>query len=373
MLDKTAIGRRVAQLRKELAYSQAAFAEKLHVTAQAVSKWETGLTLPDIETLLHLSWLTKTSLHTILEGEDFTTANSTIDRGLLRMEKHLACPQCGAPLTAQLPIKQEQAYFACANGHRYEIADGVLHFGSREIPGELWSLWLRNYEHYLQQEQRYPGNPRYQQGNPHCKEMMWRHIKALRPRTILDIACGSGNGIKYMIERIDWPVTIIMADVSHRILKWNRIFYAEEWHNPYVDMAYLACDCAKLPLADNCIDLVFSNFGFESMQEKMLDGFREANRVLKPGAHAVHNISAINNPSDPDTAKWLTLYAEETGENADKPQTVAQWLTLCRSTGYRQSEATQIYDELPAPTDGVFPFENEILQWMALHVVTSEK
>lgn len=113
--------------------------------------------------------------------------------------------------------------------------------------------------HYLI-EQHHPGNPRYQQGNPTYREVMWEKIEKLRPRTILDIACGTGKGIKYMIERIHWPVTIIMTDVSHRILKWNRVFYSDEWKNPYVDMVYLACDCSKLPVADNSIDLIFSQW-----------------------------------------------------------------------------------------------------------------
>ena len=45
MIDKTLAGSRIAMLRKELGYSQAVFAEKLGVSAQAVSKWETGLAL----------------------------------------------------------------------------------------------------------------------------------------------------------------------------------------------------------------------------------------------------------------------------------------------------------------------------------------
>ena len=30
----------------------------------------------------------------------------------------------------------------------------------------------------------------------------------------------------------------------------------------------LACDCAHLPIRDDCIDMVVSNAGFESMQSK---------------------------------------------------------------------------------------------------------
>ena len=50
-----------------------------------------------------------------------------------------------------------------------------------------------------------------------------------------------------------------------------------------MDIVCLACDCARLPVRDGCIDMVVSNGGFESMQTKMMDGFREGYRVLKPG------------------------------------------------------------------------------------------
>lgn len=375
MIDKTVVGNRIAMLRKELGYSQAIFAEKLNVTTQAVSKWETGIALPDIEVLLNISWISKTSIHAILEGEDFIESQNGFDRGLMHINRHLVCPQCRDKLKMHIPIKQEKLIFTCKNGHSYDVVDGVIHFGSREIEGELWSLWLRNYEHYLE-EQRHQGNPRYWQGEPHYREVMWQKIKKLRPRTILDIACGTGSGIKYMIERINWPVTIIMTDLSHRILKWNRIYYSDEWRNPYVDMVYLACDCSNLPLEDNCIDVVFSNGGFESMKLKMMDGFREGFRVLKPSAHAVYNISTVDDHNNQNTKKWIHLYTNLDISNHpedDKMHDINQWLLKCEKVGHSKNEAVKVYGELPAPTDDIFPFENEVLQWMAEHVVVSEK
>ena len=215
--------------------------------------------------------------------------------GLRRISELLLCPQCGETLVAegrtQEPLTPDgrdgnKTVFLCKNAHRYHVTDGVLYFGSREIPGEQWSLCLKNYEDYLS-EQRHPGNPRYQMGTVPCSVARWQAIQKRRPRVILDMACGTCNGLKYDLQRINWPCLVIMADLSHRILKYNKRYFSEEMVNPYVDIVCMACDCARLPLRDGCVDMVVSNAGFESMQYKMMDGFREAYRVLKPGGKFV--------------------------------------------------------------------------------------
>ena len=99
MINKIDVGKRISSLRKNLSYSQAEFAEKLSVSTQAVSKWETGLTLPDIDVLLNISWICKTSITNILEGDDFIEYNTGIDRGLLRLNKFLICPECKKSLS----------------------------------------------------------------------------------------------------------------------------------------------------------------------------------------------------------------------------------------------------------------------------------
>lgn len=56
-------------LRKERSLTQEDLAGELHISRQAVSKWETGTTIPDIETLLKLSKLYQISINDILEPE----------------------------------------------------------------------------------------------------------------------------------------------------------------------------------------------------------------------------------------------------------------------------------------------------------------
>ncbi|MDB6354724.1 helix-turn-helix transcriptional regulator, partial [Trichococcus sp. K1Tr] len=49
------LGNKLKELRKEHNYSQQQLAEKLHVTAQAISKWENNKSVPDIINLVQLS------------------------------------------------------------------------------------------------------------------------------------------------------------------------------------------------------------------------------------------------------------------------------------------------------------------------------
>ena len=56
-------------LRKSHGYTQDDLAQKLNISRQAVSKWETGTTIPDLEILLKLSKLYHITINDILEPE----------------------------------------------------------------------------------------------------------------------------------------------------------------------------------------------------------------------------------------------------------------------------------------------------------------
>lgn len=468
MIDREQIGIRIAALRKKEGLSQQALAEKLGVSAQAVSKWEGGKNLPDIDMFRELAWLFHMTIDSIVEGDllfaqkssqkglpasvealfpdaerrrllqslatycsdaelyniarelsegslklsvqtgivrtegrafqerkasipasllgEYTLRETApyfakalgeimgnTEPGLRRAAELLCCPECGEKLSLENKDVNKIS-FICKNFHHYDVTDGVVYFGSREIPGELWSLFMKNYEDYLR-EQRHPGNPRYQMGAVPCSEVRWQALKKFRPRVILDMACGTCSGLKYDLQRINWPCLVIMADLSHRILKYNKRYFSEEMVNPYVDIVCLACDCAHLPIQDGSIDMVVSNGGFESMQSKMMEGFREGYRVLKSGGHAVYNISIVGDHDSENTKKWERLYRtlDDSYSLHEQLFDIAEWEEICNDTGYVSTKTKEIYGELPAPEADVFPFENEILQWMGEYLCVSEK
>ena len=54
-LDKEKMGLFIAQLRREKEATQKELADRLYVSDKAVSKWERGLSVPDISLLLPLA------------------------------------------------------------------------------------------------------------------------------------------------------------------------------------------------------------------------------------------------------------------------------------------------------------------------------
>ena len=197
-----------------------------------------------------------------------------IPREIRRISDYLVCPGCGAAL--ELSKTGEEIIFNCPNGHKAsfgstaKLVDGVICFDTREIQGELWSLSLRNYEHYLQWKNS-PPNPNYGRGIK-SGEIVWEKLSEIKPKIMLDIASGMGGGVGYYIDRIDWPCLIIMTDLSYRILSWDKRYFETVRANPFVELVYIACDCAYIPIRSGSIDAVLSHAGFESMQYKRMNG-----------------------------------------------------------------------------------------------------
>lgn len=68
-MNQEKIGKFIAKCRKENGYTQATLAEKLGITDRAVSKWETGKSMPDASIMIMLCELLKISANELLTGE----------------------------------------------------------------------------------------------------------------------------------------------------------------------------------------------------------------------------------------------------------------------------------------------------------------
>ena len=166
-MDQIKIGKFIASCRKKQGMTQAALAERLGISDRAVSKWETGKSMPDSGIMLELCDLLKINVNELLSGEKIMAetydkrAEENLlamkqemeekDRQMLRAEYWIALPAVIAGLVmvfvasfVEMPawlrglliafalamiftaafiavgIEQRAGYYACQNcGHRY--------------------------------------------------------------------------------------------------------------------------------------------------------------------------------------------------------------------------------------------------------------
>lgn len=77
MQDKKSFGQYICKRRKELGLTQKDFAEKLYITESAVSKWERGLSYPDITLIRDICEILSVSEHELLTASEDTKARNS--------------------------------------------------------------------------------------------------------------------------------------------------------------------------------------------------------------------------------------------------------------------------------------------------------
>ena len=118
-----------AQLRQRTGLSQSEVAERLFVTRQAVSRWERGETIPEVETLQALSRLFGVSINTLLGSP-----------------RKLVCQCCGMPLEDAIlshesdgAINQDYCQWCYAGGEfAYRDMESLVAFCETHMATPEW-------------------------------------------------------------------------------------------------------------------------------------------------------------------------------------------------------------------------------------------
>ena len=119
----------IVGLRKKNGLSQHELAEKVMVTRQAVSRWETGETIPNTETLKLLSKLFHVTINTLLGSP-----------------QQLICQCCGMPLGDDTTSKEPEGSFnedyckwCYAGGEfKYSSKEQLIDFCVEHMATEEW-------------------------------------------------------------------------------------------------------------------------------------------------------------------------------------------------------------------------------------------
>ena len=88
-MNQIDIGRFIAECRKERKLTQAQLAEKLNITDRAVSKWETGKSMPDASIMLELCNILGITVNELLSGERIKMEdyNKKVDENLVELKR----------------------------------------------------------------------------------------------------------------------------------------------------------------------------------------------------------------------------------------------------------------------------------------------
>lgn len=140
------MGKRIVEKRRERGWTQETLAERLNVTAQAVSKWETGASCPDISLLPLLARALDTSIDCLMTGEGEAA------QGIAGSLKIVVTHESGEHADVALPLAM--LYQSRAEHHPNIISadfgekggqvevdlDGVLTLVERGMTGKLMSI-----------------------------------------------------------------------------------------------------------------------------------------------------------------------------------------------------------------------------------------
>ena len=111
---------------------------------------------------------------------------------------------------------------------------------------------------------------------------MVNRLKAMKPKTILDIATGTAD-VAIAMRKIG-PEKIVGLDLSEGMLEIGREKVSKKGLGNLIQL--VKGDSEHLPYSENAFEAVTVAFGVRNF-ENLLKGLSEMNRVLKPGGKVV--------------------------------------------------------------------------------------
>ncbi len=247
MINKIHFGKRIAVLRNNIGFSQAQLAQRLGVTSQAVSKWECGTAIPDIDFLLELSHLYHVSINEMLEEKDIIHE-----------------------LTGKKSDKDGIGYFVPES----ESTDNVQ--WAREI--KEGSFIKKNWENA--------------QNKAPLMDEAGKRIASMGGIAV-EIGAGPGGGFMPYVLKANPNANIIISDISPTVVHEWKAYLDKTLDFP--NIFYTAFDFCRMPFRDNTIDVISDGGGIGNCERGSRSlALREAYRVLKPGGMLVTSTGFVN-------------------------------------------------------------------------------
>ncbi len=247
MINKVHFGRRIAALRKRQNLSQSDLSEKLGVSPQAVSKWECGGALPDIDILLELSHLYGVTINAMLEDADLIYQLTGVQAG----------------------------------------RSGIAYFVRGSENGRL-SAWEKEIAEGRYIERNWAEAAKRPYMN---RDVIGRQI-AERGGTIVEIGAGPGGGYMPYILMADPDAAVVISDISPAVVREWKAFLDKTLDPPSV--SYAVIDFCNMPFKDNSVDIISDGGGIGNCIGDRRMALKEAYRVLKRGGLLVTATGFVN-------------------------------------------------------------------------------
>lgn len=125
-MNQEAIGKFIAICRKEKGLTQKQLAENLNITDRAVSKWETGKSIPDAAIMLDLCKILDINANELLSGERIAMENyqKRAEENLVELQQKAYNAQKSSSLLVKLAVLILGVFFIV----KYGIGSGIPNF-----------------------------------------------------------------------------------------------------------------------------------------------------------------------------------------------------------------------------------------------------
>lgn len=131
-------------------------------------------------------------------------------------------------------------------------------------PRKFWDGWS---DHYSSQKA--------QQKIDKSQYWLLKKIEELKPKNVLEIGCGFGRNLRFLLEHLSYPVVMIGFDISESMIRKAK----KNLNNP----VFLGCaDINALPFDEESYELVFTHATLMHVSEHNIENaIREISRVTK--------------------------------------------------------------------------------------------